>query len=235
MAPYDPPFFTLRRRLIDAGLPPRRARRVTRELADHHADLLDELAAQGITGEEAARAARSRLGAPDDLEREILARDTSRSFVKCYPALAFPLGLPALAALLVAVTLMGVLGLDEGLKTIGLGNQGVSFALAEGHYVFAGYLLVPLLSLYAGWTARDHHLAWYWPLCAALVLAVAGGLLFQVTLTPPIPGQAGSGSYEIGFHMAGGLHVQSLWRLLTPLLAITPMVLWKGGRAGAPA
>jgi len=227
MAPYDRSLRTLRHRLIEAGLPPRHARRVTRELADHHTDLLNELAAAAITGEDAVRTARQRLGALDDLEREILARDPRRSFVKRYPALAFPLGLPLLAALLVTVTLMGTIGLAEGLEAIGLGGQGLHLALVEGHYVFAGYLLVPLLGLYAGWTARDHHLAWYWPLCAALVLAVAGGLLFQTTLTPPVPGQAGSGAYEIGFHMADGLHVKSLWRLVSPFLSFALFLLWR--------
>lgn len=230
MSSPDVAFRHLRHRLVDAGLPPRRARRVTRELADHYADLLDELAAAGVTGDEAARTARFRLGSDDDLAREILARDTRRSIIKRYPALMFPMGPLALAAGIFLVSLMAGIGLVDVLKANGLVWPGVTLAIIDTHYVFASYLLVPLTSLYVCWTAREHRLAWHWPLVGLLVLAFAAGLLLDLHIMPPLPGEPGSGEYSVGFHMAGGLHIASFWRLLTPFFVFLPFLLWSRGK-----
>lgn len=221
-------FDRLRRRLVDAGLPPRRAHRLTRELAEHHADIVSNLVGDGAPHHEAVVAADLRLGLEDELFHEILARDEKRSVVKRHPFVAFALGAPVLAGLVIAGTLVLFILAADGMQHLGLARRLAVLPLVDAHYVFTAYLAVPLMSLLMCWTAATHRLHWGWPLVSILLLAVAGGGFLDPQLIPPIAGQPGSGQYALGFHMAGGLHIKSWWRLLSPL-AVFSAYLWARG------
>ena len=223
-------FEDLRRRLVDAGLPPRRARRVTRELIDHHADIVAERMAEGFPRHEAVVAADLRLGGQEELYAEILARDSRRSIIKRHPAMVFPLGPIALAAAIFTVSLFSLIQIMDLLKAFGLASPGTVMDVATAHYYFAGYVLLPALSGYVCWTAYRHQMAWYWPVLGVAALALAGGFLLDLHLTLAVAGKPGSGEYQVGFHMAGGLHIKSWWRLLSPLAIGAAFIAWSRRR-----
>ena len=224
-------FEDLRHRLIDAGLPPRRARRVTRELADHHADIVAERMAEGFPRHEAVVAADLRLGGQEELYAEILAKDPRRSIIKRYPALVFPLGPLALAAAIFAVSLFALIQATDRLKALGLASPGTVMDVATVHYYVADYLLLPALSVYVCWTAYRHQMAWYWPLLGIAALALVGGLLLDLHLTLSVAGKPGSGEYQVGFHMVNSFDIKSWWRSLSPLAVFGAYLWWSRGLA----
>jgi hypothetical protein len=81
-------FHDVAERLLNAGVSPRRVRRLISELADHFDDLREELKARGLTSEEADAEATSRL-ATGALVEGVLARPELRSWVRRWPWAAF--------------------------------------------------------------------------------------------------------------------------------------------------
>ena len=78
-------------RLIQAGIAPRRARRILREFSEHHADLVAEQRALGAGCAEAEAEAVARLGTEQQLVANLLSRSDLRSWARRRPGVAFAL------------------------------------------------------------------------------------------------------------------------------------------------
>jgi hypothetical protein len=61
-------------RLIRGGIPPRQARRILREFAEHHADLVAEQRTLGLSDADSTTLASERLGSEEHLVAGTLAR-----------------------------------------------------------------------------------------------------------------------------------------------------------------
>ena len=217
----------LKTRLLEAGLSPRYVRRVTRELDDHLSDIEAELVAEGVAPRDAAHRARIRLGGIDELERQILARPPKQSLVARYPALAFSLGTLGAAALAVMGTLAILLLIVHGLDYVGYRGVRVGVLLSHLHYYFAAYLAVPLMTAFMCWTAYWHGVRLRWALLSVVVLAIAGGILFEARLTYTDATPIGQhGAYSVGFGFYGEHIVRSVWRLVSPFLVFTGFAAW---------
>ena len=217
----------LKVRLLEAGLAPRYVRRVTRELSDHLSDIETELISGGMTARDAAQEARQRLGNVDDLEGQILARPPKQSLVARYPAIAFSFGSFGAAALLVMGTLALFLLISQGLEFFGYRGVRAGALLSHYHYYFASYAAVPVMAAFMCWTAYWHGIRLRWAFLSVIVLAVAGGIFFEATLTYTSATPIGQhGTYSIGFGYYGEHIVRSVWRLLSPLAVFGAFALW---------
>jgi hypothetical protein len=217
----------LKSRLLEAGLAPRYVRRVTRELSDHLSDIEAELIAGGMAAGEAARQARQRLGTVDDLEGKILARPPKLSLVARHPAIAFSFGSFGAAALLVMGTLAILLVITQGLEFFGYRGVRLGVLLSHYHYYFASYAAVPAMAAVMCWTAYWHRVRLRWAFLSIIVLAVAGGIFFEATLTYTSATPIGQhGTYSVGFGYYGEHIVRSVWRLLSPLAVFGTFAAW---------
>jgi hypothetical protein len=78
-------------RLIQAGIAPRRARRILREFSEHHTDLVAEQRALGAGGAEAEAEAAMRLGTEQEMVANLRSRSDLRSWARRRPGVAFAL------------------------------------------------------------------------------------------------------------------------------------------------
>lgn len=76
-----PAFESLTRELLDAGVAPRFAHRLRRELEDHYRDLERETLESEPSADAAAVEARRRLGSNETIAREVLSRPELRSWI----------------------------------------------------------------------------------------------------------------------------------------------------------
>ncbi len=109
-----PRFESLREKLLRAGIAPRHVRRYLKELRQHYDDLIAEEIAGGVTGDEARRVARARLGTDDELAAAMLGEPSLRSVSARCPWAVFsivPLLTLVAALFLATVTEMGFLKL----------------------------------------------------------------------------------------------------------------------------
>jgi len=216
----------LKARLLEAGLAPRYVRRVTRELGDHLNDIEAELTASGMRQTEAAHEARRRLGTIDQLESQILARHPRRSVIARYPALSFSVGTAALAVLLVAGTLEVMILVADGLKSLGVNHGQLVTIFGSWHYYFLRFVACPAIAGFACWMAYFHRVKLRWPLVAALLLAVAGGVFLDAQLMITNTGPEPHGQYSIGFGLYSHELIRSVWRLVSPLAVFAAFTLW---------
>ena len=106
--------------LLNAGVSPRRVRRMLAELADHFEDLREELQAGGLSRQEAEAEATARLKT-EVLVEGVLARPELRSWVRRWPWFAFTVVPIAMyAALSVATIVATVCSLDLAKSTLGM-------------------------------------------------------------------------------------------------------------------
>ena len=138
-----PEFRALERRLIDAGIGRRHARRAVSEMRDHYEDLVDAALQQGLQPDAAHDCALRQLGQIEDLVNEMAARPELRSWVSRYPRTAivvYPLA--CLAALPAVPVTVGVAHASL------LARWGASLVAAG--VVTAGMLLILQLSILFG-------------------------------------------------------------------------------------
>jgi len=106
--------------LLDAGVSPRRVRRMLAELTDHFEDLCAELQAGGLSRQEAEAEAASRLKT-EALVDGVLARPELRSWVRRWPWLAFTVVPIAMyAALSVATIFATVFSVEFAKNMLGM-------------------------------------------------------------------------------------------------------------------
>ena len=103
----SPDFGALRRDLVSVGVATGRARRAATELADHYADLHEELVAQGMSAETAEDVATERLGNLRVVVKAAAARTELRSWVYRYPRLG-RIALPIACALALPIAPLAV-------------------------------------------------------------------------------------------------------------------------------
>lgn len=98
----NPNFEQLSARLLEAGIAPRRARRIGEELEDHYRELCADYCAGGHALEAAERLAARQLGPPEAIVASVASRPELRLWCYRYPTLgrvalpiAYVLALPA--------------------------------------------------------------------------------------------------------------------------------------------
>jgi hypothetical protein len=175
-------------RLIQGGVAPRQARRILREFAEHHADLVAEQLSFGAGAEQARAAAAARLGSEEQLIAGTLARPELRSWLRRRPCAAFALA-PLLAFAITFVGSIGVLiGFFEWLKSRGASLSASSPMI---HWLTAGASVYLLWALPAAIAAAIALLAigrreiTNWPMVGMIVTCFAGALTnFSFDLPP---------------------------------------------------
>ena len=217
----------LKARLLEAGLAPRYVRRVTRELSDHLSDIEMELTESGMPRADAAHEARRRLGAVDYLTSQVIARPPEPNMIARYPALAFSIGSFGAAAMLVMGTLAVFLLTVHALESFGYKGVRLGVVLSHCHYYFASYVAAPLMAAFMYWMAYWYRIRLRWAFLAAIVLALAGGVFLDSTLTYSNATPMGQhGTYSVGFGLYGHELIRSVWRLLSPLGLFAAFALW---------
>jgi hypothetical protein len=153
-------------RLIQAGIAPRRARRILREFAEHHADVMAECLAAGDSASQAEVAANARVGSQQQLVANLLGRPELRSWAHRRPGVAFALAPVLSFALAFIASLLALVALGEWRK-------------AHGETFSAGSPTVQWMSDYA-----CIYLLWALPLGAAAVLAVMAARRRETSFWP---------------------------------------------------
>ena len=135
--------FRFHRRLLELGCPPRRARLIVREIADHHDDLLAAARAAGLDPAAAQARADAELGDPLTLAERHVAVLRQSSWWGRHPLLGFGL-LPFLLT-----PFLWLLWLGLGIETISLlmyGGNSVAFghAVNDPYYFYRFALALEL-------------------------------------------------------------------------------------------
>jgi len=165
----------LRRRRVSR----RYARRVTAELADHLAALVDEIRRTGHPDVSAESVAQARLGDPYALAGEIADYQACRGFVRRYALLIFVvLPLPAVATVVAALALLGRGIYLAAVHLFHVDPMSSALRLPT-HYAFYGLanLVTPLAALAFCRAAARHRVPVVLPLVACATLSLVGGFL----------------------------------------------------------
>ena len=183
-----------RERLIRGGIPPRQARRILREFAEHHADLVAEQLTSGVSAEKAREAATARLGSEEQLIAGTLARPELRSWLRRRPCAAFAVA-PLLAFALAFVgSIVVLIGFFEWLKSRG---ASLSEASPMIHWLTAGASIYLLWALPAAIAAAIALLAAQrreisiWPMVGIIVTCAVGALTNFSFDLPPLAAHPG--------------------------------------------
>ena len=181
-------------RLIQGGVPPRQARRVLREFAEHHADLVAEQLTSGASAEKAREAATARLGSEEQLIAGTLARPELRSWLRRRPCAAFAVA-PLLAFATAFVgSIVVLIGFFEWLKSRGASLSATSPMI---HWLTAGASVYLLWALPAAIAAAIALLAIHrreisiWPMVGIIVTCVVGALTNFSFDLPPLAADPG--------------------------------------------
>jgi hypothetical protein len=175
-------------RLIQAGIAPRRARRILREFSEHHADLVAEQRSLGAGSAEAEAEAAARLGSEQQLVVNLLSRPDLRSWARRRPSVAFALTPLLSFAVAFAMSLAVMVGLLNWRKAQG---DPLNSSSALMHWISeygAAYLLwgLPLAAaLMLALVALRRRESSVWPYIGIVVTCVVGALTnFSVDLPP---------------------------------------------------
>jgi hypothetical protein len=153
-------------RLIRAGIAPRRAHRILREFAEHHADVVAECLTSGDSASEAEAAANARLGSEQQLVVNLLARPELRSWARRRPSLAFALAPVLSFALAFVASLLALIALVEWRKV-------------HGDALNAASPVIQVISAYASF-----YLLWMLPCGVAALLAVMAARRREMSIWP---------------------------------------------------
>jgi magnesium-transporting ATPase (P-type) len=197
---HDRRFREVAAQLVNAGVSPRRVRRLVAELTDHCDDLREELLATGLSREEADTEAVARL-ATDAMVEDVLARPELRSWVRRWPWISFTVVPIAMFAVLFVATLAAlVFSIDFAVNSLGLdfgGSTGLrSFARAVAG--FAVWVLPIAAASACCALALSRRAPAIWTMVGVLLISSIGALTnAQVEFPPAAPhGVVGAG---IGF------------------------------------
>jgi hypothetical protein len=197
---HDRQFRELATRLLNAGVSPRRVRRLVSELRDHFEDLRKELSATGLSSQEVDAEAFAILGTGAMVE-DALARSELRSWLRRWPWIGFTVAPIAMFALLFVSTLAAlVFSLDFAVNSLGLdfaGRAGLrSFAQAVPG------IAVWVIPIAAAWVccalALSRRAPAIWAVVGALLICSVGALTNTQVEFPP-EARHGVMSAGIGF------------------------------------
>jgi hypothetical protein len=181
-------------RLIQGGVSPRLARRILREFAEHHADLVSEYRSLGLGAAAARAAAASRLGSTEQLVAGTLARPELRSWLRRRPCAAFTIApLLAFAAAFV-VSLVGLVAFFQWRKARG---DSLSVAVPLMHWLTEGasvcllWALPVTVAAAIALLAVRHREESVWPLIGMMVTCGVGALTNLSFDFPPLATQPG--------------------------------------------
>lgn len=213
-------FASLHEQLLRAGVRPKTVRRYIAELRDHLDDLTLELEADGLAADEARQHALARLGGIDALALPMISDRRFHSLAGRVPWAVFLMG-PPLA--FVAFMAMGASALVCVAKLEPLPMWFDSFHEAMQFLVV---IACPVLTMWVFmFLAARQRCRPVWPF-ASTTLSVAFAGALSLSVTPPLPTQAG----EISI----GATLPSLSYLLAlMLLAMAPM-FFLNARRGEP-
>lgn len=205
-------FAGLALRLGQAGISPRRVRRLVSELDAHFEDLVAEFQSTGLSRSESESQADVRLGTEDALVESMMQRPELRSWPRRWPWLAFAV-LPVLALLVqfVLSIAVGVAVVNFSVHILGL------TALHPGPVpwicgVFQAYALwiAPMLAAAgACYFAVRYRASAFWPAVGGILIAFLGATTnasFQWSLARPrgvisagigIPGQGPAAAFRV--------------------------------------
>jgi hypothetical protein len=218
-------FAALAERLLRGGLPPRRVRRLIRELEAHFDDVVAELRSTGLSWIEAEREAALRLGPEDALAASILARPELHSWARRWPGVAFGV-LPVLSlpvqfvlSMLVAVQFFSLATHQLGFTAL---RPGPVPWICAGLQAYALWIAPMLAAGAASYFAARQRAPLLWPIAAGTVIAVVGALTNAgLDWSPTVPHGTLSGG--IGFPPRD----LSQWlRIVLTLAASLSPLLW---------
>ena len=214
--------------LLNAGVSPRRVRRMVAELADHFEDLREEMEARGLSRQEAELEAAAKLGTGALIEG-VLARPELRSWVRRWPLAAFTIvPLAMFASLFIAA--MAALVIAVELAKNGL---GIEFANSTGLQLFGQVFLggviwaLPIIAAAACCAvALSRRAPAVWVVVGVALISLIGALTnAQIELPPVVPKAAfGAG---IGFSTKSLL--LPITRAACTLTAVLPAYFWFRG------
>ena len=187
-------------RLLNAGVSPRRVRRLVVELTDHCDDLREELMATGLSREEADTEAIARL-ATDAMVEDVLSRPELRSWVRRWPWISFTVVPIAMFAVLFVATLAAlVFSIDFAVHSLGLDFSG-SAGLRSFTQALPGVAVwvLPIAAASACCAlALSRRVPAMWPMIGVLLISSIGALTNAEVTFPGAPPH-GVVSAGIGF------------------------------------
>jgi hypothetical protein len=177
--------------LIQAGIAPRRARRLLREFAEHHADVVAERINLGDSVSDARLAAGARLGSEQQLVETLLARPELRSWAHRRPSIAFAIAPVLSFALAFVASILALIELVEWRKSrgdaMGLASPLIHWITAYGGVYLLWVLPCTVAALLALAAARRRETS-IWPCVGIAAVCFIGALTnFSVSLTPEAP------------------------------------------------
>jgi hypothetical protein len=152
--------------LIQAGIAPRRARRILREFAEHHADVVAERISLGDSASDARVAASARVGTEQQLVANLLARPELRSWTHRRPGIAFAIAPVLSFAVAFVASILALIALLEWRK-------------AHGEAISAASPVIRWISTYAG-----VYLLWALPCGVAALLALVATRRREASIWP---------------------------------------------------
>ena len=186
----DRAFREVAAQLLDAGVSPRRVRRLVAELVDHHDDLREELSAAGLSRQEADTEAFARL-ATDAMVADVLARPELRSWVRRWPWIAFTLvPLASFAVLFVGMLATLAFSLDFAQNSLGLdfGSSARVRSFTQG-LLGAAIWTLPIVAAAASCAvALSRRAPAIWAMISVLLVSALGAVTSaQVEFMPAAP------------------------------------------------
>lgn len=175
---HDHRFREVATRLLDAGMSPRRVRRLVAELTDHFNDLRNELVATGSSSQEAETEAFARL-ATDAMVEDVLARPELRSWVRRWPWIAFTVVPIVMFAVLFVATLAAlVFSIDFAVNSLGvdLGHSTVLRTFARALPVAVMWVLPIIAASACCALALSRRVPAIWATVSVLLISSIGAL-----------------------------------------------------------
>ncbi len=180
-----------REQLIEAGIAPRRARRILREFAEHQADVIAERLGLGDSFSDAQLAAGARLGSEQQLVATLLARPELRCFAHRRPGIAFAIAPLFSFAIVFVGSLLALVSLVEWRKAhgdlLGAASPVIQWIGTYGSIYLLWLLPCGVAALLAIMAAHRRE-ASIWPCIGIAAVCFVGALTnFSVSLPPDAP------------------------------------------------
>ena len=219
-------FAQLAERLLRAGVSPRHLTRLVRELEDHFADIVAELARAGHSPAECESLAAARLGSDEAIAASILARPELKSWARRWPWLGFVL-LPLVLLPAEFVLTMALAAALVGFSTRVLGVMPAhGAALRWTCQALLDYALWGIPAVLAALTclaAIKRRAPWHWPALGVLLIVYVGALTnASVTFSAKSPHVVLGASIGFAPRITGPLALRIAASLAVAALA----VLW---------
>jgi len=224
-------------RLLQGGVAPKHVNRTLKELKHHFADLEQKALSEGLPPRDAVTQAVERLGDPERIIEEVLARPELKSWAYRWPwgiYGIFPvvaLALAVVGSIIVVATVLELIQSASGLSPVAFANALFSRwwtrALLEIWPVATIYFLPGIFAAALCVFAARRDAPMLWPTIGVLLLLLSGFSVNLYVTPPPGPDQLGQIGAGVGFSTDWLLSIRVL-RLLIPLiLVLGPYYCWR--------